>query len=218
MAPIQAEDRQKPHPLHLAEWRRAIAELYGQVRQRAASDPAGAWRHWRTVRDALLRSHPQTPLSPDQQAQFAGLPYFDYNPDLRVMGEVEAISGPVRTVSLPEGPLTLQPVGLAHFCLASQAHCLTLFWLGGYGGGLFLPFQDATGGQATYGGGRYLYDTIKGADLGICAETIPLDFNFAYNPSCAYNDSWLCPLAPPQNRLPVEIPAGEKQFPQDLSE
>ena len=75
-----------------------------------------------------------------------------------------------------------------------------------------MPFRDATNGRDTYGGGRYLYDSIKGADLGATLEVISLDFNFAYNPSCAYNDQWACPLAPSENWLDVEIRAGEKAF------
>ena len=87
---------------------------------------------------------------------------------------------------------------------------LSAFWIEGYGGGLFVPFRDATSGATTYGGGRYLYDTIKGADLGAGAERIVLDFNYAYNPSCAYNDEWVCPLSPPENRLLFAVEAGEK--------
>jgi uncharacterized protein (DUF1684 family) len=80
----------------------------------------------------------------------------------------------------------------------------------GYGGGLWLPFSDASSGTQTYGGGRYLYDTIKGADLGIAGSDILIDFNFAYNPSCAYDVRWSCPLSPLENRLPVEVGAGER--------
>ena len=82
----------------------------------------------------------------------------------------------------------------------------------GYGGGLFLPFLDETNTNETYGGGRYLYDTIKGADLGTNGSTLVLDFNFAYNPSCAYDDRWTCPLAPRENRLSFPVQAGEKSF------
>ena len=85
-----------------------------------------------------------------------------------------------------------------------------MYWLEGYGGGLWLPFSDATSGAETYGGGRYLYDTIKGADLGISGADIVLDFNFAYNPSCAYDERWSCPLSPPENRLPFAVKAGER--------
>jgi uncharacterized protein (DUF1684 family) len=89
---------------------------------------------------------------------------------------------------------------------------LTLFWIQGYGGGLFLPFKDSTNGSETYGGGRYLYDTIKGADLGASPDAVLLDFNFAYNPSCAYSPQWTCPLAPAENTLRVRIEAGERAF------
>ena len=88
---------------------------------------------------------------------------------------------------------------------------LELFWLEAYGGGLFLPFRDATGGSETYGGGRYLLDTVKGADLGTEEGRVVLDFNFAYNPSCAYDPKWACPLSPPANRLAVAVRAGEKK-------
>jgi uncharacterized protein (DUF1684 family) len=75
---------------------------------------------------------------------------------------------------------------------------------------VFLSFRDATGGKSTYGGGRYLYDTIKGADLGTVGGEILLDFNYAYHPSCHYNPLWVCPLAPPENRLRFPIEAGER--------
>ena len=87
-----------------------------------------------------------------------------------------------------------------------------MYWFEGYGGGLWLPFGDSTNGTATYGGGRYLYDTIKGADLGASAGEFMLDFNFAYNPSCTYDDRWSCPLSPAENKLPFDVPAGERVF------
>ena len=94
---------------------------------------------------------------------------------------------------------------------SAVAHArLAVYWLEGYGGGIWLPFADATSGVDTYGGGRYLYDTIKGADLGVGEREMVLDFNYAYNPSCAYDDRWSCPLSPPENRLPFAVPAGEK--------
>jgi len=87
---------------------------------------------------------------------------------------------------------------------------LVVYWIAGYGGGVFLPFADATSGKETYGGGRYLLDGIKGADLGMKGDKIVLDFNFAYNPSCAYSPRWSCPLAPPHNRLRSPVRGGEK--------
>jgi uncharacterized protein (DUF1684 family) len=101
-------------------------------------------------------------------------------------------------------------VGRVRFEIRGQAAALDLFWIRGYGGGLFLPFRDATSGRSTYGAGRYLYDTIKGADLGTEDGALVLDFNFAYNPSCAYDPRWACPLAPPGNRLELAVEAGEK--------
>ena len=86
------------------------------------------------------------------------------------------------------------------------AGTLDVWRLASYGGGLFVPVKDALAGRpgGTYGGGRYLIDTIKGADLGANADdeaTLVLDFNFAYNPSCAYDPAWACPLAQAGNTL-----------------
>ena len=87
---------------------------------------------------------------------------------------------------------------------------LEVFWLDAYSGGVFLPFRDATAGKTTYGGGRYLLDTAKSADLGAIGDELVLDFNFAYHPSCHYDPKWVCPLAPLGNRLEVAIEAGER--------
>jgi uncharacterized protein (DUF1684 family) len=97
----------------------------------------------------------------------------------------------------------------ASFMLEGQELSLDLHWLEGYGGGIFVAFADATSGSETYGGGRYVLDSVKGADLGQDGERVVLDFNFAYNPSCAYDPRWVCPLAPASNRLPIPVRAGE---------
>ena len=101
-------------------------------------------------------------------------------------------------------------VARVRFALGGGEHELDLFWLEGYGGGLYLPFADATSGSESFGAGRYLLDTVKGADLGMEGDRLVLDFNLAYNPSCAYDPRWLCPLAPPANRLSVAVRAGER--------
>jgi uncharacterized protein (DUF1684 family) len=106
--------------------------------------------------------------------------------------------------------VTFERFGQARFELAGAACSLDLYWLEAYGGGLFLPFADATSGGETYGAGRYLLDTVKGADLGMDGAQLVLDFNFAYNPSCAYDPRWVCPLTPPENRLAVPVRAGER--------
>ena len=107
----------------------------------------------------------------------------------------------------------MQRFGRIRFTVDKQAVSLSLYWILGYGGGVFLPFRDETNNDTTYGGGRYLLDTIKHADLGQEGSKLVIDFNYAYNPSCAYNSQWHCPLAPWENRLPVSILAGEKSFP-----
>ncbi|MFQ5400430.1 MAG: DUF1684 domain-containing protein [Anaerolineae bacterium] len=199
-------------PLSLANWRRTVAELYAQIRREAAVDPAAAWRTFCATRDELFRSHSQTPLDEAQRAGFSRLSYFDYDPAWRLVGRVET-AVPRETLHGElgaDGALAYTRIAYIHFTVAGQPARLSLYWIEGYGGGLFLPFKDATNGQETYGGGRYLYDTIKGADLGAGSDEILLDFNFAYNPSCAYNPRWVCPLAPAENHLPIAVPAGEK--------
>jgi uncharacterized protein len=79
-----------------------------------------------------------------------------------------------------------------------------------YGGGLFLPLRDATAGTSSYGGGRYLLDTAKGADLGSAGQSLVIDLNFLHHPSCRYDDRWACPLAPNDNAIDIPIPAGER--------
>ena len=96
------------------------------------------------------------------------------------------------------------------FTLAGDEQSLDLYWLDSYGGGVYLCFADATSGAETYGAGRYLLDTVKGSDLGERNGKLVLDFNFAYNPSCSYDPRWVCPLAPPGNRLALPIRAGER--------
>ena len=198
--------------LTLARWRRATAEMYMTIRRE--KDPSQAWQHFITARNQLFKTDPQSPLTAEQRTTFQHLAYFPYDPAFRVMGQIEYDVEPEEyTIELSaDGLLRYKRVAIAHFDLNQQATQLSLFWLQGYGGGLFLPFKDATSKKETFSGGRYLYDTIKGADLGVNRDEIILDFNFAYNPSCAYNSSWVCPLSPLENSLPQAIMAGEKCF------
>jgi uncharacterized protein len=188
----------------LLDWKRRVSELYGEVR--ATDDPRAAWRRWRDVRDQLFRTHPQSPLRPEAQASFGGLEYFEYDPALRVLAEVEDAEPERREIAASaDETMAFTRIGRARVELGT----LELYWLDGYGGGLFVPFADATSGHETYGAGRYLLDTVKGADLGEREGRLVLDFNFAYNPSCAYDPRWVCPLAPPANRLRLPVRAGE---------
>ncbi len=184
--------------LILLDWKRRIFALYAEVR--SADDPEAAWRRWCEVRADLYRSHPQSPRPGGEPA------YFPYDPSLRFVAPVE-----------PVDPLELELAGSGEsktrfdrFAVARFAGTtLDLYWLAAYGGGIFLPFRDATSGRETYGAGRYVLDTVKGADLGGADGTLVLDFNFSFNPSCAWNEDWLCPLAPVANWLTLSIEAGE---------
>jgi uncharacterized protein len=199
-------------PLSLLDWKRQVFALYEEVR--GASDPRTAWDSWRSTRDELFASHPQSPLPPEARQDFAGLPYFDYDSDYRVVAEVEETEPRRYEIGTSgDGAYAFERFAQAVFQLAGERCSLELYWLEGYGGGLFLPFADATSAKETYGAGRYLFDTVKGADLGTVEGRLVLDFNFAYNPSCSYDPSWVCPLATPANRLSVAVRAGERYSP-----
>jgi uncharacterized protein len=196
----------------LWDWRRQVAELYAGIR--AASGPEAAWRRWRDTRDRRFRAHAQSPFAPHERAAFRGLPYFPYDPRLRFLVEIEAADDARSETMMvgADGSVTLQPFARTSGLADALGGELTLYWISLYGGGVFLPFRDATSGTTSYAGGRYLLDTIKGADLGMVGGRVLLDFNFAYNPSCAYSEQWICPLAPPANALPGPVKAGERDF------
>jgi uncharacterized protein (DUF1684 family) len=193
--------------LSLLDWRRRVADLYSAVRAKLPTDAPAAHALWRSTRDELFRAHPQSPIPPAERAQFRGLPYYEY--DLRFVKH-----GKIRP--LPEerydvGTSTGGVIPFVRFGVVDlDVGSLEVLWLDAYSGGVFLPFRDATAGKTTYGGGRYLLDTAKSADLGGVGDELILDFNFAYHPSCVYDPKWVCPLAPLGNRLPVAIEAGER--------
>jgi uncharacterized protein len=186
--------------LDLLDWKRRIFALYAEVR--GTDDPVAAWDRWREVRSELYRTHPQSP-------RVGGDPvYFDYDPTWRFVGEVRNVELKLLEIPGSAGSVTR----FTRFAVARfDAHELELYWLDAYGGGIFLPFGDTSNGGTTYGAGRYLLDTVKGADLGGDSDTLVLDFNFSFNPSCAWNDLWPCPLAPLANRLPFDVPVGERK-------
>ena len=201
------------HPrLELMDWKRRVMEMYAAVRM-GGGDPA-ACAAFRGERDELFATHPASPLPPEGRASFAGLPYFPHRASLRVEAELEPeADGPELAIPTSTGePTRFARIGRVRPVLDGERVSLAVYWLEGYGGGLFLPFRDGQAGAATYGGGRYLLDTVKGADLGTSGEALVLDFNYAYNPSCAYDPHWSCPLAPPENRVPISVPAGEMVF------
>lgn len=190
--------------LELADWRDRVARLYT-----SDVDLVG----FRAERDTLFASHPQSPIPEADRAAFTGLRYFAPNPDATAETRLEPAGGDIDIdTGGPDGVLRYRRLGI----VATVWGELSLWWLSGYGGGLFLPVRDGTSGTETYGGGRYLTDTIKGthgrglALLG--GDRIRLDFNYLYNPSCAYDDRWACPLAPEPNRVSGEIRAGELTY------
>jgi uncharacterized protein (DUF1684 family) len=193
----------------LLDWKRRIFSLYADIR--ATGNPEALWRRWRSERDEMFKSHPQSPVPKGERGSFAGLQYYDYDPAARVLGEVvEAEPQTYEIATSGDGSYSFTRYATTSFELRGSMLTLELYWLEGYGGGVFLPFRDATSGRETYGAGRYLLDTVKGADLGTENGRLVLDFNFAYNPSCSYDPRWVCPLAPPPNRLDVPVTAGER--------
>jgi uncharacterized protein (DUF1684 family) len=198
--------------LDLLDWRRRVSELYAQVR--AAPAPDTAWARWRAARDELFATHPSSPIPPPDRAAFRGLGYFPYDPTLRVVGSVTTADPEHLEIGASDGgSFGFTRVGRVAFSLDGGYRTLDVFWLDGYAGGVFVPFRDETSGAQTYGGGRYLLDTAKGADLGAVEGGLVLDFNFAYAPSCAHDPRWACPLAPSGNVLPIPVRAGELSRP-----
>jgi uncharacterized protein (DUF1684 family) len=193
--------------LTLLDWRRRVAALYAAVRAEADADPEGALARFRAARDRLFAEHPDSPLPADKRPAFPGIPYWPYDPSLRFEVEVgTAQAERLTAISSTGDPYPLDRIGR----VSLPTGTLDVYWVAVYGGGVFLPFRDATSGKESYGGGRYLLDTVKGADLGGSDGRLVVDFNYAYNPSCAYDPRWSCPLAPPANRLTVPILAGER--------
>lgn len=197
--------------LAVADWRRRTAALYAQVRAAAADDPAAAHAGWVAARDEIFASHPASALGVEARASFTGLDVAPYDPAYRF--EVEVLPAPEGRLDVAtgtDGVVPFERVGLVEL---EGLGSLSLWALRSYGGGLFVPLKDTSAGQpgGTYGGGRYLLDTVKGADLGLAdGGRLVVDLNFAYNPSCAYDPAWACPLAPPDNTVAVPLPVGER--------
>jgi hypothetical protein len=192
--------------LELLDWRRRVAAMYARVRERLADDPLAVHDDWCTTRNELFRSHSESPI--DDPASFSGLACAPYDPSFVWNVRVDTDVAHERLLVGTSGGSEMAFVRFGRVSLPVGA--LDVFWLDCYGGGVFLPFRDATAGDTTYGGGRYLLDTAKGADLGSRSDgRLTLDFNFAYHPSCYYSPRWSCPLPPPGNQLTDAITVGE---------
>ncbi|GAA0904248.1 DUF1684 domain-containing protein [Virgisporangium ochraceum] len=161
---------------------------------------------FRAARDELFRTHPQS-------AAPGPLKYLPPSDEFVAEVPVRPADGHIDVdTGGPDGVLRYERVGI----LDTPWGQLTLWWFRAYGGGLFLPFRDGTCGNGSYGGGRYLTDTVKGTHgrglVPLDDGRVRVDFNYAYNPSCAYDARWACPLAPPENRVTAEIRAGELAY------
>jgi uncharacterized protein (DUF1684 family) len=186
--------------LTLADYRARVAAMYLSDLDRAA---------FRAARDDLFATHPDSAVAP---GTFTGLRYFPADDAYAATVAMRPAEGVLDIDTGGEdGVLHYERIGI----LDTPWGDLTLFWLKAYGGGLFLPFRDGTCGKESFGGGRYLTDTVKGTHgrgVTVDRDEVRLDFNYAYNPSCAYDEGWLCPLAPFENRLTAEIRAGEMVY------
>lgn len=215
--------------LELYDFRCRVFALYRERNQALGNGehPEVVLRRFRDQRDRLFAEHPQSALDEEQKRDFRNLSYFPYNLGASVEAIIDTHVEPHRLFVQTSGDDTvpMSRAAVPRFIIDGQTAELSLYWIDVYGGGLFLPFRDTTAPVETYGGGRYLVDTVKGSDFltlpgvdrrerhpSAYARGIRLDFNYAYNPSCAYNYRWACPLAPAENRLPFPIRAGEKVF------
>ncbi|WP_216852775.1 DUF1684 domain-containing protein [Phytoactinopolyspora halotolerans] len=187
--------------------------MYAEVR--AHGDPAAGHRWWVQGRERLLRDHPASPVPASARSSYPGGRYGPYDPRLRFRAGIDTDVAPCRLeiATGTDGVVPFDRIGTLRLPIGD----LDVWWLGSYGGGVFVPIKDASAGRATYGGGRYLLDTVKGADLGGDPSTgLVVDLNFAYNPSCAYDPAWACPLAPPGNTVGAAIDVGELAVPGDV--
>lgn len=190
----------------LLDWRRRVAAMYAAVR--ANPDPAAAHLEWQRARNDLLANHPESPIPVADRAAFTGVPVAPYDPQLRFTALVDTGVESVRieVTTGTDGVVPFERAGIVHLPGVGD---LDVWWLASYGGGVFVPIRDTRSDGATYPGGRYVIDSAKGADLGGDDGALVVDLNFAYNPSCAYDPAWACPLAPPGNVVPVAVTAGE---------
>ena len=159
--------------------------------------------NFRSSKDDFFATDHHSPLTHDQKHGFDGLEYYSENPKLRLELDVEEFpTKEVIEMQTSTGDVqTHTRYGKIHFEVEGEEVELTLYK---DPHGYFLPFTDALAGIETYGAGRYL------EPQALLGGKVLVDFNYAYNPYCAYNDLYSCPLTPWENRLKVPIKAGEK--------
>ncbi|HEX3791556.1 MAG TPA: DUF1684 domain-containing protein [Pseudonocardiaceae bacterium] len=195
--------------LELLDWRRRVSALYAAVR--AEHDPEAGHAGWRAGRDELFRNHPQSPLPAGDPLRETGLPYWPYDPELRFTLALRPPAEPARLALPTDNGNTTAMTLVGQVELPAPLSAAVDIWsLEQYSGGLFVPLRDGSAGRTSYGGGRYLLDTAKSADLGGTADGLVIDLNFLYHPSCRYDSAWQCPLAPAGNTIAAEVRAGER--------
>ncbi|HEX2221892.1 MAG TPA: DUF1684 domain-containing protein [Candidatus Limnocylindria bacterium] len=204
--------------LALTDWRRRVFAMYDALRRDTRAEPMRLVA-FRSAKDRLFAEHPSSPIPADRRRDFRGLAYWRHDPALRLVVPFEPdpeAPGTEIPRSNGGGGFAFRRIGQVRFEVGGTGCALSVYWIEGYAGGIFIPFRDATSGSATYGGGRYVWDAIKGADLGSEDGRLVIDFNYAYHPSCAYDPRWSCPLAPAENWLGVAIEAGERLMPDSV--
>jgi uncharacterized protein len=233
MSEDQIYAQSSPTWLDLYDYRQRVVAMYRRrnLALQAGEDAASVCRRFREEKDQLFAHHPQSALEPSARATFTGLRYFPYDTSFCIQAQLTpldmqtaAVSPPVARFASAHG-IPHRPAAYLEFEISEAPVRLIVYWLDVYGGGLFLPFRDATCPEESYGAGRYLFDTVKGSDfirlpegledpsaLGYSGGQVWLDFNYAYNPSCAYDTRWVCPLAPRENWLTAPIRAGEQNY------
>jgi len=196
--------------LQVADFRRRVHARYAAVR--AAASPQEGHAVWAAGHEELLRGHPVSPLLPQHRGAGVRVRVAPYDPAWRF--EVPVLAAAPERIEVrtgTDGVVAYDRVGRVE---VADVGTLDVWWHAGYGGGFFVPVRDAGARDDGYGGGRYLLDTVKGADLGTVpgpdGDLLVVDLNFTYHPSCAYDPRWACPLAPPGNVLDVAVPVGEQ--------
>lgn len=163
--------------------------------------------------DQFMKGHPQSPLDHDQRHDFNGLDYYDYNQDLVMEVEIDRFpeDEPVVVMQTSTGDTQeYRRWGQFGFQVGDEEATMVIY-SDAHGHEFFMPFKDSTNGSETYGAGRYMDDHRPGLRQ-LRPDRFEIDFNYAYNPYCAYSPYYSCPLPPRENWLKVPIRAGEKDF------
>lgn len=164
---------------------------------------------YRRRRDQFFAEHAHSPLTPEQRERFRGLDYFPEREDLALNLALDAsgadVGEPIELTTTDGQKKPFVRAGTVEFEVEGQPVNLAVL-RDGVHGGLFLPFRDRLAGSETYSVGRYLEPQLRPDG------TLDVDFNYAYNPFCAYGDSWSCPLPPTENEIAVDVRAGERAF------